>query len=167
MHILAGKTKGTTAVASNLTRDEAHDRARLIDVRAYRVDLDLSGDDKVFRSLTTVTFSCSRPGAGTFIDLAAESVTEIMLNGERVALESWAGDRIALEGLAADNELLVRAECAYSRNGEGLHRFSDPVDDGVYIYSDLETSDAHRVYACFDQPDLKATFEFTVTVPAV
>src|SRR5690349_24798194 len=155
----------TTTVASNLTRDEAHDRARLIDVRAYRVDLDLTGDDKVFKSLTTVTFGCSRPGAGTFIDLAAESVTEIMLNGEPVALESFSGDRIALDGLAADNELLVRAECAYSRNGEGLHRFSDPVDDDVYIYSDLETSDAHRVYACFDQPDLKATFEFTVTVP--
>jgi aminopeptidase N len=153
-------------VASNLTRDEAHDRARLIDVRAYSVDLDLTGDDKVFKSLTTVTFGCSRPGAGTFIDLAAESVTEIMLNGEPVALESFSGDRIALDGLAADNELVVRAECAYSRNGEGLHRFSDPVDDDVYIYSDLETSDAHRVYACFDQPDLKATFEFTVTVPA-
>jgi aminopeptidase N len=153
-------------VAGNLTRDEAHDRAQLINVRSYRVDLDLTGDDKVFRSLTTVTFGCSRPGAGTFIDLAAESVTEIMLNGEPVALESCAGDRIALPGLVADNELLVRAECAYSRNGEGLHRFSDPVDDGVYIYSDLETSDAHRVYACFDQPDLKATFEFTVTVPA-
>jgi aminopeptidase N len=153
-------------VASNLTRDEAHDRAQLINVRSYRVDLDLTGDDKVFRSLTMVTFGCSRRGAGTFIDLAAESVTEIMLNGEPVALESFAGDRIALPGLAADNELLVRAECAYSRNGEGLHRFSDPVDDGVYIYSDLETSDAHRVYACFDQPDLKATFEFTVTVPA-
>ena len=153
-------------MASNLTRDEAHDRARLIDVRAYGVDLDLTGDDKVFKSLTTVTFGCSRPGAGTFIDLAAESVTEIMLNGEPVALESFSGDRIALDGLAADNELLVRAECAYSRNGEGLHRFSDPVDDDVYIYSDLETSDAHRVYACFDQPDLKATFEFTVTVPA-
>jgi aminopeptidase N len=152
-------------VATKLTRDEAHDRARLIDARAYSVDLDLTGDDKVFKSLTTVTFGCSRPGAGTFIDLAAESVTEIMLNGEPVALESFSGDRIPLDGLAADNELVVRAECAYSRNGEGLHRFSDPVDDDVYIYSDLETSDAHRVYACFDQPDLKATFEFTVTVP--
>src|SRR5262249_61102827 len=87
-------TKGTTTVASNLTRDEAHDRARLIDVRAYHVDLDLTGDDKVFKSLTTVTFGCSRPGGGTFIDLAAESVTEIVLNGEPVALASYAGDRI-------------------------------------------------------------------------
>src|SRR5215468_2827989 len=166
MHTLAGDDEGTTAVASNLTRDEAHERARLIDVRSYRVDLDLTGDDKVFTSQTTVVFGCSRPGAQTFIDLAAESVNEITLNGAPVAPESRSGERIALRGLAADNELLVRAECAYSRNGEGLHRFSDPVDDDVYLYSDLETSDAHRVYACFDQPDLKATFEFTVTVPA-
>src|SRR5262249_62144701 len=89
-----GTDEGTTTVASNLTRDEAHDRARLIDVRAYRVDLDLTGDDKVFKSLTTVTFGCSLPGGGTFIDLAAESVTEIVLNGEPVALASYAGDRI-------------------------------------------------------------------------
>ena len=145
MHTLAGDDEGTTAVASNLTRDEAHERARLIDVRSYRVDLDLTGDDKVFTSQTTVIFGCSRPGAQTFIDLAAESVNEITLNGAPVAPESRSGERIALRGLAADNELLVRAECAYSRNGEGLHRFSDPVDDDVYLYSDLETSDAHRV----------------------
>ena len=153
-------------MASNLTRDEAHDRSRLVDVRAYHVDLDLTGDDEVFTSLTTVTFGCSRPGAGTFVDLTAAAVTEIVLNGQPVGPESFDGDRITLADLAADNELRVRASCSYSRNGEGLHRFRDPADGDVYLYSDLETSDAHRVYACFDQPDLKATFEFTVTVPA-
>jgi aminopeptidase N len=158
--------EGTTAVASNLTRDEAHDRGRLVDVRSYRVDLDLTGDEHVFTSQTTIRFGCSRPGAGTFIDLTAPAVTEIVLNGVPVGPGSFDGDRIALANLAADNELQVRASCAYSRNGEGLHRFRDPVDGGVYLYSDLETYDAHRVYACFDQPDLKATFEFTVTVPA-
>src|SRR5215471_3178016 len=162
----AGNYEGTTAVASNLTRDEAHDRGRLVDVRSYHVDLDLTGDDQVFTSQTTVTFGCSRPGAGTFIDLTAPAVTEIVLNGQPVGPEAFDGDRITLANLAADNELRVRASCAYSRNGEGLHRFRDPVDGGVYLYSDLETFDAHRVYACFDQPDLKATFEFTVTVPA-
>jgi aminopeptidase N len=130
------------------------------------VDLDLTGDDDVFTSQTTVTFGCSRPGAGTFIDLSAPVVTEIALNGQPVGPESFDGDRITLANLAADNELRVRASCAYSRNGEGLHRFRDPADGDVYLYSDLETFDAHRVYACFDQPDLKATFEFTVTVPA-
>ena len=158
--------EGTTAVASNLTRDEAHDRARLIDVRSYHVDLDLTGDDKVFSSQTTVTFGCSQPGAATFIDLAAAEITDITLNGAPAGPESVEDERITLRGLAADNELVVRAQCRYSRNGEGLHRFRDPVDGGVYLYSDLETSDAHRVYACFDQPDLKASFEFTVTAPA-
>jgi len=153
-------------VASNLTRDEAHDRGRLVEVRAYRVDLDLTGDDEIFTSQTTVTFGCSRPGAGTFVDLTAPAVAEITLNGQPVGPESFDGDRIALASLAADNELRVRARCAYSRNGEGLHRFQDPADGSVYIYSDLETFDAHRVYACFDQPDLKATFEFSVVVPA-
>jgi aminopeptidase N len=153
-------------VASNLTRDEADDRGRLIAVRSYQVDLDLTGGDDVFISQATVTFGCSRPGAGTFIELSAPAVTEIVLNGRPVAPEAFDGDRIALADLAADNELRVRASCAYSRNGEGLHRFRDPVDGDVYVYSDLETFDAHRVYACFDQPDLKASFEFTVTVPA-
>ena len=83
-----------------------------------------------------------------------------------VGTGSFDGNRITLANLAADNELRVTAECAYSRSGEGLHRFTDPVDGGVYLYTQFETSDAHRVYACFDQPDLKATFEFTVTVPA-
>ena len=153
-------------MASNLTRDEAHDRARLVNVRSYHVDLDLTGDDDVFTSQTTVTFGCSRPGAGTYVDLTAPAVTEIVLNGQPVGPGAFDRDRITLANLAADNELRVRASCAYSRNGEGLHRFRDPVDGGVYLYSDLETFDAHRVYACFDQPDLKATFEFTVTVPA-
>src|SRR5262249_46995851 len=162
----AGNDEGTTAVASNLTRDEAHDRGRLVDVRSYHVDLDLTGDDEAFTSHTTVTFGCSRPGAGTFSDLTAPAVSEIVLNGQPVGPEAFDGDRITLANLAADNELRVRASCAYSRNGEGLHRFRDPVDGGVYLYSDLETFDAHRMYACFDQPDLKATFEFTVTVPA-
>jgi aminopeptidase N len=152
-------------VASNLTRDEAHERARLLDVSSYHVELDLTGGESTFTSVTTVTFSCSRPGAATFIDLTAPAVNAITLNGDPVDLGSFDGDRIALTGLAARNELRVTAECAYSRNGEGLHRFSDPVDGDVYLYTDFETSDAHRVYACFDQPDLKSTFEFTVLVP--
>jgi aminopeptidase N len=153
-------------VASNLTRDEAQDRARLLGVRAYHVELDLTGGESTFTSVTTVTFGCSRPGAGTFIELTAPAVREITLNGDPVELAAFDGDRITLANLAADNVLRVDAECAYSRSGEGLHRFSDPADGGVYTYTDFETYDAHRAYACFDQPDLKATFEFSVTAPA-
>ncbi len=150
-------------MASNLTRDEARERARLLDVESYRVELDLSGGDITFGSVTTVTFRCADPGASTFIDLTAPAVREIALNGARVGPADFDGNRIRLEGLAESNELRVAADCAYSRTGEGLHRFTDPADGGVYMYSDLETFDAHRVYACFDQPDLKATFQLEVT----
>ncbi len=150
-------------MTSNLTRDEARERARLLDVESYRVELDLTGGETTFGSVTTVSFRCARPGASTFIDLTAPAVHEITLNGIRVGPENFDGDRISLDGLAESNELLIAADCAYSRSGEGLHRFTDPADGGVYMYSDLETFDAHRVYACFDQPDLKATFQLQVT----
>ncbi len=149
-------------MASNLTRDEARDRARLLNVESYRVELDLTGGDLTFGSVTTVSFRCASPGASTFIDLSAPAVHEITLNGAAIGPESFDGDRIRLDGLAESNQLRVAAECAYSRSGEGLHRFADPADGSVYLYTDLETFDAHRVYACFDQPDLKASFEFEV-----
>jgi aminopeptidase N len=152
-------------VASNLTRDEAQDRARLLHVRSYRVELDLTGAGPTFPSVTTVSFECAREGATSHIDLTAPAVAEIVLNGQRLDLDRFDGDRITLPALAARNELRVTADCAYSRTGEGLHRFTDPADGGVYLYTDFETFDAHRVYACFDQPDLKAPFELTVTVP--
>jgi aminopeptidase N len=153
-------------VASTLTRDEARERARLLDVHSYRVDLDLTGGETTFTSVTTVAFGCARPGASSYIDLTAPAVHEIVLNDAVVPLSAHDGDRITLTGLRAENELRVVADCAYSRSGEGLHRFADPADGAVYLYSDLETFDAHRVYACFDQPDLKATFELAVTAPS-
>jgi aminopeptidase N len=152
-------------VTNNLTRDEAFKRATLLDVESYRVELDLTGGEMTFGSVTTVRFRCLSPSAASFIDLTAPEVTEISLNGETLARSAFDGDRVALPRLAASNELTVRARCAYSRNGEGLHRFTDPADKGVYLYSDLETFDAHRIYACFDQPDMKAAFEFTVLCP--
>jgi len=152
-------------VPSKLTRDEARERARLLDVSSYHVELDLTGGDGGFGSVTTISFGCSSPGASTFIDLSAPRVREIVLNGSAIALDAFNGDRIALDGLAASNELRIAADCAYSRSGEGLHRFADPADGGVYLYTDLETFDAHRVYACFDQPDLKARFALDVLAP--
>ena len=152
-------------MASNLTRADAQERARLIDVESYHVELDLTGDDSTFGSVSTVSFRCASPSASTFIDLSAPAASEITLNGSRVDPGSFDGNRITLDGLAESNELRVVAECAYSRTGEGLHRFTDPADGEVYLYSDLETFEAHRVYACFDQPDLKASFRLDVTAP--
>jgi len=152
-------------VANNLTREEARDRRQLLDVRSYQVELDLAGGADTFLSACTVRFHCSTPGTASFIELTAPAVREIVLNGDPVSVGAFDGNRIALDGLQATNELRVVAECAYSRSGEGLHRFTDPSDGGIYLYSDLETFDAHRIYACFDQPDLKASFEFSVIVP--
>ena len=153
-------------MTANLTRDEATARSAIITVGSYHVDLDLTGGDEVFGSVSVVRFDCVAPGSASFINLTAPAVREITLNGEPVSLDAFDGDRITLEGLAASNVLRVVADCAYSRSGEGLHRFTDPADGRVYLYSDLETFDAHRVYACFDQPDMKATYELAVTAPA-
>jgi aminopeptidase N len=157
--------EGCQHVANNLTREEARDRRQLLDVASYQVELDLTGGDDTFLSTSTVRFQCATPEAASFVELTAPAVREIVLNGYPVSVSAFDGNRIALDGLQATNELRVVAECGYSRSGEGLHRFTDPTDGGVYLYSDLETFDAHRVYACFDQPDLKAAFEFSVIAP--
>ncbi len=152
---------------TNLTRDEARTRAELLDVESYTVDLDLSGDDpRRFGSTTVIRFSCRRPGASTFADLVGASVRELSLNGRQLDPAAYADHRIALDDLAESNELRVVADCTYSHTGEGLHRFVDPADDRVYLYSQMEVADARRVFTTFEQPDLKATFTFTVKAPA-
>ncbi|WP_327090501.1 aminopeptidase N [Nonomuraea sp. NBC_01738] len=155
-------------MAGNLTRDEARERARLLQVEAYEVALDLTGGDERFDSVTTARFATTQPGASTFIDLHGANVRKVTLNGADLDVSAYDAEtgRFPLTGLAAANELRVEAECAYMRTGEGLHRFVDPVDQKVYLHSQFETADAHRMYACFDQPDLKAAFQLTVTAPA-
>ncbi|MFD6167577.1 aminopeptidase N [Streptomyces coeruleorubidus] len=158
----------------NLSRDEARERAALIGVDGYEVSLDLrsavGADDadgpRTFRSVTTVRFRCNEPGASSFADLIAPSVTAVSLNGRDLDPgEVFDGSRITLEDLATDNELVVDAQCAYSRTGEGLHRFVDPEDGEVYLYTQYEPADSRRVFANFEQPDLKAPFRFEVRAP--
>ncbi|MBB1253089.1 aminopeptidase N [Streptomyces sp. OF3] len=153
---------------TNLTRDEARERARLLEVEAYEIELDLSGAQEggTFRSVTRVRFQAREAGE-SFIDLVAPTVHEVALNGEALDVARvFADSRISLPGLVAGaNELLVVADCAYTNTGEGLHRFVDPVDQQAYLYTQFEVPDARRVFASFEQPDLKATFAFTVTAP--
>ncbi|GGM18402.1 aminopeptidase N [Micromonospora yangpuensis] len=156
----------------NLTQVEATERARLLDVTGYDISLDLSTavlatQGRTFRSVTEVRFRCAEPGAGTFIEVAAESVHSATLNGAPVELADWSAERgLTLTGLAAENVLVVEADFAYSNSGQGLHRTVDPVDGETYLYSQFETADAQRVYACFDQPDLKSVYTWHATVPA-
>ncbi|WP_340379164.1 aminopeptidase N [Streptomyces sp. SS7] len=157
----------------NLSRDEARERAALLSVDGYDVSLDVrsavgggTDEPRTFRSVTTIRFRCNEPGAASFADLIAPSVTSVSLNGRDLDPgEVFDGSRILLEDLAADNELVVDAQCAYSRTGEGLHRFVDPEDGEVYLYTQYEPADSRRVFANFEQPDLKAPFRFEVRAP--
>lgn len=162
----------------NLTRDQAVERAALITVANYRIELDLTGGqersdpgkgaegDKTFRSKTTVEFD-ALPGADSYLDLAADGIRSATLNGHDIDVSAYdESTGIPLRGLTEHNVVVVDADCRYSNTGEGLHRFEDPVDGEVYLYSQFETADAKRMFACFDQPDLKATFDVTVTAPA-
>ncbi|WP_404960102.1 aminopeptidase N [Streptomyces sp. 147326] len=154
---------------TNLTREEAQQRAKLLTVDSYEIELDLSGAQEggTYPSVTTVRFQSAEAGAETFIDLVAPAVHEVVLNGRSLDVAAVFRDsRIALAHLTAGaNELRVVADCAYTNTGEGLHRFVDPVDQQAYLYTQFEVPDARRVFASFEQPDLKATFQFTVTAP--
>ncbi|MEV6218888.1 aminopeptidase N [Nocardia sp. NPDC051833] len=159
--------------APNLTRDQAVERAATVAVQNYRIELDLTDQPRsagsevsdTFGSKTTVTFTAT-PGASTFIDLVAPRVRSAVLNGTPLDISDYdESTGITLPELAATNELVVEADCEYSHTGEGLHRFVDPADDNVYLYSQFETADAKRMFACFDQPDLKATFDIVATAP--
>ncbi|MEU6383462.1 aminopeptidase N [Streptomyces bauhiniae] len=154
---------------TNLTREEAQQRADLLSVDSYEIDLDLSGAQEggTFRSVTTVRFDVAESGAESFIDLVAPAVREVTLNGDALdPAEVFKESRIALPGLLEGRNILrVVADCAYTNTGEGLHRFVDPVDEQAYLYTQFEVPDARRVFANFEQPDLKATFRFTVTAP--
>jgi aminopeptidase N len=169
MGVSADEKEWATVPGTNLTREEAQERARLLTVDAYEIELDLRGAQEggTFRSVTVVRFDAAREGAGTFIDLVAPAVHEVVLNGEALDPAAvFADSRIALPSLrAGENELRVVADCAYTNTGEGLHRFVDPVDKQAYLYTQFEVPDARRVFASFEQPDLKASFAFTVRAP--
>ncbi len=149
----------------SLNRAEAQQRSALLSVHSYDVDLDLTTTGGVYRSRTVVHFDAAEPGAATFLDLKAASLLSATLNGRELDVATLADGRLPLTGLAAQNRLDVVADMAYSRAGEGLHRYTDPADGLTYLYAFVYVDHAPRVFACFDQPDLKAPYRFTVTAP--
>ncbi len=156
----------SAAVRENLTRDEARNRATIVSDVAIDVELDLTRGDVHFGATSTITFAATA-GGETFLDCTAHEVHDVVLNGTALDLDTVVSPtRIALPGLAADNTLTVVATMAYLHEGRGLHFFRDPSDDRVYLHSQFEPFDAHLVYPCFDQPDLKAPFTLAVEAPA-
>ncbi|MGP3921718.1 aminopeptidase N [Streptomyces sp. 8N616] len=150
---------------SVLTRDEAQTRARLLDVRRYAIDLDLTRGEELFRSSTVIAFTASEP-SDTFVELRPDTLHSAVLDGQELDTAALAGGRLPLTGLGAgEHELRIVADMRYSRTGEGMHRFTDPADGETYLYTMCCMTDAPGVFAAFDQPDLKAVFEVTVTAP--
>ena len=151
---------------ADITRDETRERARMLRVRSYDVDLDFTRGKETFGSVSRIRFDCREPGATSHADLIATGVREIALNGEPLDPAAvWADGRITLPALADRNELRVVADCAYTNSGAGLHR-TDAADGSAHIYAKLAQAYARTAYACFDQPDLKSPFTFRVTAPA-
>jgi aminopeptidase N len=150
--------------ARSLSQAEAEKRAALLAVQRYDIDVDFTAlpTGPEVRCVSTVTFSCREPGAGTFVDCAAE-VLSATLNG--VPLGPAADGRITLTGLAEQNSLRVQSVQANTALGEGVHKAVDPADGEVYVWMSFEPDQARSVWACFDQPDLKAPHAFTVTAP--
>ena len=154
------------SIKDNLTREEAAARASLLSDLQYDVFFDQTLGAETYGCEVTIRFACNEPGGSTFVDFVGEGIETAELNGRPVAGDAYDGERLRLEGLEARNELHVVATGTYERSGVGLHRFEDPVDGRVYTHSDFEPFDAHRAYPCFDQPDLKGAFRFSVRTPS-
>lgn len=150
---------------SVLTRNEAQARAQLLDVRRYTIELDLTTGDETFESLTVIRFA-TRADADTFVEVKPAELRSVTLDGQPLDPETLDGNRLPLKNLTAgEHELRVEAAMRYSRTGEGMHRFTDPSDGETYVYTQLFMDDVQRVFAAFDQPDLKSVFELSVKAP--
>ena len=152
-------------VYASITHSEAQARARALEVRSYSVDLDLTRGDEVFGSTTVVRFAAREPGASTFAEIRPATLHRAVLNGRELDPADLRDGRLTLTDLAADNELHVVADMSYTHTGEGMHHFTDPADGESYVFTQCGPDEAARVFACFDQPDLKAVFEVSVTAP--
>jgi aminopeptidase N len=150
---------------TNLTRLEAEARSALLDVTGYRLALDLDQGAVTFESSSTVRFRCAEPGASTFLDVKPHTLHRVTLNGGQIDLTGFDGERVALTGLALENEVVVTATMSYSNDGQGLHRAVDSADGRHYVYGHCFLDAAPRVFGCFDQPDLKAPYDVSVTAP--
>jgi aminopeptidase N len=153
----------------NLSRDEARERTALLRVESYEVRLDLTAAPSAgrFGTWTRIVFDCLREGADTFVEHEVPAWESATLDGQPLDVGTATGDRLPLRGLSAGrHQLEVRASAAYSRTGEGLHRAVDPADGAVYLYQQSFLDDAQRTFACFDQPDLKATVTLSADLPS-
>ena len=174
-----------------LTRVEAAERAGRLRVESYAVELDLLGarpdgvipagdlPDRTapdggpsspsgepagtFVSTSTITVRVAEPVA-TFVELRPVELIGAWLDGEALP-DALADNRLPLTLTPGRHELVVTARMGYTNSGQGMHRFVDPTDGQTYLHAQSFLDDAQRVFACFDQPDLKASLRLTVLAP--
>jgi aminopeptidase N len=149
----------------SLTYAEAVARAAQVSDVAYRIDLDLTSRE-TFGCRTTVTFALDDPRRTTFLELTGADELELTVNGSSVGSPAYDGRRITLDDLEPRNEVVVAARHPYVNDGDGMHTFTDPADDQTYVSALLGMDIAQKVFACFDQPDIKAPVSLTITAPA-
>lgn len=149
----------------NISQVEAQERSKYLHIESYDVTLKIVPDQETFYSKSMVRFSCIEPGIDTFIDAPARRIISATLNGIAIDVSQFDGETVFLKNLAGENELVIESDAIFSKNGEGLQYSVDPADQEVYLYSQCAPALTRHMYACFDQPDLKATFTLTATVP--
>ncbi|HUW86973.1 MAG TPA: aminopeptidase N [Candidatus Paceibacterota bacterium] len=149
----------------NISQVEAQERSKYLHIESYDVTLKIVPDQETFYSKSMVRFSCNQPGIDTFIDAPARRIISATLNGVAIDISHFDGETVFLKNLAAENELVIESDAIFSKDGEGLQYSVDPADQEVYLYSQCAPALTRHMYACFDQPDLKATFTLTATVP--
>ena len=149
----------------NISQAEAQERSKYLSIESYDVTLKIVPGQETFYSKSMVHFSCNEPGIDTFIDAPARRIISATLNGIAIDVSHFDGESVFLKNLAAENELIIESDAIFSKDGEGLQYSVDPADQEVYLYSQCAPALTRHMYACFDQPDLKATFTLTATVP--
>jgi aminopeptidase N len=159
-----------------LTKEEAANRFKQIAHVTYGLWFGLEGEHPDYEGRAVVNFDlkpkAKEHGKSLFVDFSNGTIRSIVLNGTTLqdidSHDRYDGNRIHFrlsELQPGPNRVEIAFMHNYSHNGHGLHRFKDPVDHAVYLYSDLEPFFAHNIFPCFDQPDLKAAFELTVETP--
>jgi aminopeptidase N len=142
-------------------------KKQVADVR-YALDMDLPETDSPFQGTVRISFTFHPQNQPLRVDFARGKVESVKINGRTTKFEA---DDVALrldEKLLqpnAKNEVEIRYEHPYSKDGNGLYWFRDPVDQQAYTFTHFEPYAANSMFPNFDQPDLKATYQLKVKVP--
>jgi len=149
-----------------LTQEDARRRAELVSRPEYALQLDLTAKAERYQGAVTVTFEMAQAGA-TFLDCTSARLITVEVNGAAIDAPDWNGYRLTLHGLRqGSNTVRIAYENEYNHGGDGFHQFIDPEDGEEYLYTNFEPYNAHWLFPCFDQPDIKGRYTLAVSAPS-